>query len=264
MSQSSHHPAAWFPMLAMLTSEEVREVCNAGQGVVLVPVGSVEPHGPHLPLSTDTTISEVASLRAARRLADHGYEVFLAPSVPYGVTEYAAGFPGAVSVPAETITSLLHAIAAALLKDGWRHVCFVNNHLEPAHDRAVRAACEGFEAGRVSVACPLTRRWARTLSEEFKRGECHAGRYETSLALAGGVAVRDMYKGLPALSVSLSDAIVAGKKTFTEMGLDRAYSGAPAQASSDEGYDLYTRLEEMIVTEVTEAIAKAPAPRAQP
>jgi creatinine amidohydrolase len=223
--------------------------------VVLVPVGSLEPHGPHLPLSTDTTISEVASLRAAKILAEqHDLDVYLAPNVSYGVTDYARGFKGAVSVPAEVLKGFLRSIAESLIADGWAHVCFVNNHLEPSHDAAVRGAIEGI--AQASVACPLTKRWARTLSDEFKRGDCHAGRYETSLALAGGALVRDEFKKLPKVEVSLADQIKAGKKTFQEMGLDRAYTGAPGEATKEEGEELFDRLAEMIVTEVTEGLAR--------
>lgn len=254
---SSRHPAAWFPLLSRLTSDEVREVCDGGKAVALVPVGSAEPHGPHLPLSTDTTISEVAALRAARRLVDErDIDAFLAPSLPYGVTDFAKGFPGAISVPAEALTGMLRGIVQSLVTDGWAHVCLVNNHLEPAQDAAVRAAIVGVPEGRASVACPLTRRWARTLSEEFKRGDCHAGRYETSLALASGALVRDDFRALPTLTISLSQEIQAGRRTFAEMGMDRAYTGAPAEASSMEGDELLDKLAEMIVTEVTEGLAR--------
>src|SRR5262249_5858358 len=162
---------------------------------------SVEPHGPHLPLATDTLISETAAARAATILESRGVRACIAPSVPYGVTDYAAGFSGAIGVPADVLRALLHAIAARLLADGWSHVCFVNNHLEPAHDAAVRAALEGLPTGAASVACPLARRWGRTLSDEFKRGTCHAGRYETSLVLAAGGEVRSAFSALPSLSV---------------------------------------------------------------
>ena len=124
-----------------------------------------------------------------------------------------------------------------------------------AHDAAVRAAIVGLPAGAASVACPLTRRWGRTLSEEFKRGDCHAGRYETSLVLAAGVAVRPSFGELPSLGLSLADAIKAGKTTFAEIGMDRAYTGAPRDATQAEGDALYEKLVTMVVTEITEALA---------
>lgn len=236
-----------------LSTEELRALGKISAAIV--PVGSVEPHGPHLSLGTDTTISVEASVRAVALLRARGVDAFVAPSIPYGVTEYARGFPGALSIPPAVLTSFLHAVVQALLGEGFSHVCLVNNHLEPAHDEAVRAAVREFPPRRASVACPLTRRWARTLSDEFKRGDCHAGRYETSLVLAARGHVRDVRAELPKLAISLATEIKAGKSTFREMGIDRAYTGAPAEGTREEGEELYAKLAEMIATEVTEAIA---------
>jgi creatinine amidohydrolase len=242
-------------LLGSLTYEEVGELLAVGPAVAIVPVGSVEPHGPHLPLDTDTTISLTCAVRAADRLEADGVRAVVAPSVPYGVTDYASGFAGAIGVPADALTPLLRAIAQRLLATGFAHVCFVNNHLEPAHDAAVRAAIDGLPAGAASVACPLTRRWGRTLSDEFKRGDCHAGRYETSLVLAAGGGVRPSFGELPSLDLSLAVAIKAGQTTFAEIGMARAYTGAPRDATTAEGEELYEKLVTMVVTEITEALA---------
>jgi len=241
--------------LAELTTEDVAAARGNALTCVLVPVGSVEPHGPHLPLATDTIISEHAALRAADALRSEGIATYVAPSVPYGVTDYARGFAGALSIPAPVLTAYLEAIARAILDEGFSHVCFVNNHLEPAHDAAVRAAIAALPAGTASVACPLTRRWARTLSDEFKRGDCHAGRYETSLVLAADAPlVRASALTLPRVPISLADGIRGGKSSFAEMGIDRAYTGAPHEATADEGILLYEKLADMIVGEVKDAL----------
>lgn len=242
--------------LADLTYEEVSALVSRGAAVAIVPVGSVEPHGPHLPLHTDTTISETCAARAADKLEASGTSAVVAPSVPYGVTDYARGFAGAIGVPAAALTAMLRAIAERLLDCGFQHVSFVNNHLEPAHDAAVRAAVDGLPEGSASVACPLTRRWGRTLSDEFKRGDCHAGRYETSLVLAAGHPVRATFGELPKVGLSLSDAIKSGKATFAEIGMERAYTGAPSEATREEGDELYERLVTMVVTEITEGLAR--------
>ncbi len=245
-------------LLSAMTTDEVRALVATGSAVAIVPVGSVEPHGPHLPLGTDTLLGEEAARRAVSTLSASGVSARVAPSVPYGVTDYAKGFAGAASVPAPVLTAYLRAIVEALLGEGFVHVCLVNNHLEPAHDAAVRAAVLGLADGRASVACPLTRRWARTLSDEFKRGDCHAGRYETSLVLAADEALvrSDLAAALPVLTTSLATEIQAGRTTFVEMGLDRAYTGAPGLATRAEGDDLYARLVAMIVGEVTEGLAR--------
>lgn len=242
--------------LGKLTTEECAAWLSKGNTALLVPVGSVEPHGPHLPLRTDTRISEEACRRAVAPLRQRGIAACVAPSVPYGVTDFARGFRGALSVPAEALTAFLSAIVRAALADGVGHVCIVNNHLEPAHDSAVRAAVAGVP--HASVACPLTRRWGRTLSEEFRRGNCHAGEYETSLALAAGESVRARFATLAEVETSLSDGIRSGKHSFAEMGLDQAYTGAPARASSEEGEALFEKLVAMVVGEVTEALEVHP------
>ncbi|HVV82120.1 MAG TPA: creatininase family protein [Kofleriaceae bacterium] len=241
--------------LAALTTVELAALVGGGRPVVaLLPVGSTEPHGPHLPLATDVLISEAACARAVGDLDARGIVALVAPAVPYGVTDCAAGFAGAVSVPPAALTAFLSAVADGLLAQGLAHVCLVNNHLEPAHDAAVRAVAR---PGQVSVACPLTRRWARTLSAEFKSGACHAGRYETSLVLAAEPALVDdaARATLPPVPVSLSQQLAAGVTTFTAMGMDAAYAGAPADATAAEGAELLGLLAAMVVTEVVEALA---------
>jgi creatinine amidohydrolase len=248
------------PLARMTTSELAAALAAAlatgKRAVVLLPVGSVEPHGPHLPLDTDTVISQAASTRAGVLLEGEGLLVFVAPSVPYGVTNFAEGFAGAVSVSSAALTAFVQAVVDAYLAGGFVHVCVVNNHLEPEHDAAVRAAVAGFPPGLASVACPLTKRWARTLSDEFKSGACHAGEYETSLVLAAdpGAVRREAAAALPALTVSFSEGPGADKTTFRAMGMLEAYTGAPALATAEGGERMLERLATMIVTEVKEAL----------
>jgi creatinine amidohydrolase len=243
--------------LGEMKTDEVKALLAAGRVAVLLPVGSVEPHGPHLPLVTDTIISVKAAEIAVLRLGSVGLAAVVAPPVAYGVTDFAEGFAGAISVPAEALIGYLRAVINGYLAAGFFHVCLVNNHLEPAHDAAVRASIEGIAVGRASVACPLARRWGKTLSDEFKSGACHAGRYETSLVLAAAAESVDenAMRSLPPLSLSLSDGIKAGARRFADLGMARAYTGAPAEATADEGRELYERLGEMVATITLESVA---------
>lgn len=245
------------PSLVGLTSEGLRALLSGPSPcVALLPVGSVEPHGPHLPLGTDTTISAASAERAAVMLRARGLNAVLAPAVPYGVTRFAEGFAGAVSVAPEALSAYVKAVTEGLLAAGFSHVCVINNHLEPEHDAAVRGSIAGLPRGRASVASPLTRRWARTLSPEFKSGACHAGRYETSIVLCAspGSVDKEAARALPDVAISLSDGIREGRSSFRAMGMDRAYTGAPREASAEEGSEMLDRLAEMIVTEIEECI----------
>jgi creatinine amidohydrolase len=243
--------------LARHTTASLEQLTAGKLGVIaLVPVGSTEPHGPHLGLGTDVIISAAACLRACELLDKRGTMVgVIAPAVSYGVTECATGFQGAVSIPAAVLTQYLIAVVDGLLASGIRHVCLVNNHLEPAHDAAVRAAIVGRDK-KASVACPLTKRWARTLSAEFKSGQCHAGRYETSIMMAAAPELvnEPLRTRLPSVPISLSDKLREGVMTFEEMGMQAAYAGDPANASIAEGEQLIQRLGEMVVGEVLEAL----------
>ncbi len=247
--------------LARHTTASLTDLVGGKRGVIaLVPIGSTEPHGPHLGLGTDVVISAAACLRAAELLEKRGTMVgVIAPAVSYGVTECATGFAGAVSIPATVLTAYLAAVCDGLLASGLRHVCLVNNHLEPAHDAAVRAVLEG-RGSKVIVACPLTKRWARTLSAEFKSGQCHAGRYETSIMMAAAPEfVNDSMRGVLApVPISLSDQLGAGVTTFQAMGMELAYAGDPAAASVAEGEQQIQRLGEMVVGEILEAMGIKP------
>lgn len=233
-----------------MTSPKFGALVESGSLVVLLPVGSVEPHGPHMSLATDTVISIAAAKRACAKLEEAGLTPVIAPPIPYGVTECAAAFPGAISIPATVLTDMLGAVADAYLAGGAVHVCVINNHLEPAQDQAVRGVLEGRE--RVSVACPLSRKWGRTLSAEFKSGACHAGQYETSIVLAcdPGLVDQALCDSLPEVPISLSEKLLAGTTDFLEMGMDQAYAGTPAEASASEGQATLERLAEMIVGEI--------------
>ncbi len=249
--------------LDALTTFELKDALERAPSIALLPVGSVEPHGPHLPLATDSVISEEASERACALLRERGLSAFLAPTIPYGVTDYAAGFVGAMSIAEDTLVAFVGSVVDGLLAAGFQHVSLVNNHLEPAQDRAIRRVAETRATGSVSVACPLTRRWGRTMGDEFKSGACHAGEYETSLMLAARASERSAVRphdALPSLSISLSQAIRDGKATFREIGMDHAYTGAPARATKEEGDVLYEKLAKMIVTEVLEALDLSPRP----
>ncbi|HEY0190135.1 MAG TPA: creatininase family protein [Kofleriaceae bacterium] len=243
--------------LARHTTASLRALLDGKKPLVaLVPIGSTEPHGPHLGLATDVIISAAACVKACDLFARKGpLTAVVAPAVPYGVTDCAAGFAGAVSIPAPVLTAYLAAICDGLLAQGVRHVCLVNNHLEPAQDAAVRAVLDGRDK-KVSVACPLTKRWARTLDAEFKSGACHAGLYETSIMMAAAPEMVDeaMRSVLRPVPISLSQQLAAGVHTFAQMGMELAYAGDPASATVEEGERMIQRLADMVVGEVREAL----------
>jgi creatinine amidohydrolase len=221
--------------------------------VLLLPVGAVEPHGPHAPLGTDGLISAGMCARAGRALADDPeVRVLVLPALPYGVTRYGAAFAGAVGVSEATLHALVVDVCGALAAQGLDRVVIVNNHFEPEHVATLRAAAA--EAG--ALLLDLTRRrHAQRLTQEFRDGSCHAGQYETSLVLADAPHLVDAgrMRALPAVPVDMPAAMAAGRTDFVAMGMDEAYCGAPAQASPQEGEATFATLTDLLVEAIREA-----------
>jgi creatinine amidohydrolase len=231
--------------LAEMTSPQVEKLVDP---VALWPVGAIEPHGPHAPLGTDTLISVGMCERAAARLRD----AVVLPPLPFGVTRYGAAFAGAVGISEATLRAVVLDVAQALDQQGFRRLVIVNNHFEPEQVATLRAAAE--EAGALYLDL-VRRRNAQRLTDEFRRGSCHAGRYETSLVLADAPQLVDPAAAdLPANEVDMPAAMAAGRTDFVAMGMDRAYCGAPAEATAEEGHATFEMLTDMLV-ELIEAQA---------
>jgi creatinine amidohydrolase len=224
------------------TWEEVRDAA-AGGAVALVPVGSTEAHGPHLPLDTDVVIARAVAERAAAALREKGRRALVFPPLTYGVTDFAAGFAGTVSIGAATLRALVVDLARSLAAQGFDPVVLVNHHLEPAHFAALHEAAAQAAPARVIVPDHRKKPWALQLGEEFCRGGSHAGSYETSLVLAADPGrVRASRMALPARELDLGRAIKDGARSFLELGADRAYLGTPSAATVEEGEALYAAL----------------------
>jgi len=241
---------------------ELRDLLNQSKPCALIlPAGSTEAHGPHLPLSTDVIIAEEMAFRAARALESRGEVALTLPPLAYSVTDFSEGFAGSVSIRAETATALARDILLSLIQQkpgqGFKRIAIANAHLEPAHIATLRAACEAVKAETgVEIAFPdvTRRRWAKMLTEEFQSGACHAGQYEGSLVLsARPELVREEIRlALEPKLISLSQAIRAGARSFIEIGGDQAYFGNPAAATAEEGNRVFDILAGMVVIALSE------------
>ncbi|WP_189321527.1 mycofactocin biosynthesis peptidyl-dipeptidase MftE [Streptomyces flaveus] len=136
--------------------------------LVLVPLGSTEQHGPHLPLSTDTLIARAVARRAAGLLPGR---VLVAPAIPYGASGEHAGFPGTVSIGHEALRHVLVETVRSLALWADR-VAFVNGHggnAETLRAAVVELRHQGHDVGWVGCEVP--------------DGDAHAGFTETSVLL---------------------------------------------------------------------------------
>jgi mycofactocin system creatininase family protein len=138
-----------------------------GAELVLVPVGSIEQHGPHLPLDTDTAIARAVADRMAPALGG----AWVAPAVSYGASGEHQTFPGTCSIGTEALQLVLAELVRSI-RCWARRVVLVNAH--GGNLTAVRGSVEQLRSEGHDVG------WVPCATEDV---DLHAGRTETSLML---------------------------------------------------------------------------------
>ncbi|MEU6201683.1 mycofactocin biosynthesis peptidyl-dipeptidase MftE [Streptomyces sp. NPDC047061] len=192
--------------------------------LVLVPVGSTEQHGPHLPLDTDTVVARAVARRTADALATGPYgPPLVTPALAFGASGEHAGFPGTVSIGHEALRAVVVELARSLSLWASR-IVFVNGH--------------GGNTATLDGALALLRTeghdavWAGC---EAPGGDAHAGRTETSLLLhlepervRLDAAVAGDTRPLPVL---LPELTARGVRAVSASGV----LGDPSGATAEEG-----------------------------
>ena len=166
-----------------LTTDDCRDGALRG-AVAVLPVAAVEQHGPHLPLGTDTLIAQGYLDRAAALIPD-GLDVLLLPVQAVGKSDEHAGFPGTLTLTAETALRAWTEIGASVARAGCTRLVIVSAH---GGNSAVIDLVAGALRGLGLVA--VTTSWSRLgvpdglFPEDEIRHGIHAGGIETALMLA--------------------------------------------------------------------------------
>lgn len=264
--------------LAELTWPEARRLAHSRRSVVLLPLGAIEQHGPHLPLSVDWIGSEELARRVAPHLRRRGWRPVLAPSLPYGASPLAAAWPGTVSLTPATTARLIVEVVRSLARHGFRRFVLTNYQADPGHLRAIARARRALAHGaRVQVlvagfapddgrANPmLDPRVRRLMRSTRPAGEWHAGELETAMMLAVAPALvrRAVARRLPAAWVDWAGALARGARTFEAMNRGgRGYFGSPAAARASTGRRVMALRGRLIATALLTDLAAWP-PRRQ-
>jgi mycofactocin precursor peptide peptidase len=190
--------------------------------VLVVPVGSCEQHGPHLPLSTDTLVAEAL----ATALTERHPGAMLAPSLTVTASGEHQGFPGTLSIGSDVMESLVVQLVRSA--DWSRGVVLVNGHGGNRHavDRAV-ARLRG-EGRRVLAWWPVV-----------PGGDPHAGHTETSIMLALHPHLVRLDHAVSGPTPSLAELAERGVKALSETGV----LGNPAGATDAHGRAVLADLE---------------------
>lgn len=207
--------------------------------LLLVPVGSVEQHGPHLPLATDAMIANAVTRAAAESLDDAGTAVLVAPSLNYGASGEHEGFPGTVSIGHEALFVLLAELGRSATR--WaRGVIFVNGH--------------GGNTATLTKVVDLLRYEGRPVawtSTDLPGSDAHAGDTETSLLrhLAPWAVRVDLME--PGVTEPVQQLMPRLREGGVRDVSPNGVLGDPTTSSPHRGRALFDRLVANLVAELT-------------
>jgi creatinine amidohydrolase len=226
-----------------LTMDEFREGLKRTR-TVIIPFGSVEEHGTHLPLSTDTIIP-VEILKVVQERKD----IFVAPPVNYGVCTSTSQHPGTISISPETLRRLTYDLISDSYRKGLRNFILISGHAGGLHMNAIKEVAETLagrlEGIRLAVFSPYELLWSELSEIAETENDSHAGEIETSLILA---VKSELVKGraeeeYPHFPKPL---IVSDKLKYWPGGV----WGNPAKASREKG----ERVIRLVVEKILEII----------
>lgn len=230
-----------------LTWPEINDAV-AARKVILLPIGSTEQHGHHLPLDTDNFLARSVCVAAARQAPS---EILVMPTIPYGYNEHALDFPGTIHVHYDHFVEYCLDVCKSVVHAGFDRVVIIDGHGSNEH------LCE-FIARRATLetdALVASTIWVRLAVEAFERvresglgGASHACELETSayLYLAGSRVQMDKAKdhvggasGHPSSRFVFSD-ISKGRGAmtlvrWTSSATPTGVSGAPTLATAEKG-----------------------------
>lgn len=218
------------------TSEEFK---NKGYDTVVIPVGSVEAHGIHLPLGTD-----IFSPRKFCEIVDEsiGDTLWIAPEIPYGNCYELSIYPGTVTMPSEAMAEYIYYIGKSFYNNGIKNIIFLNGH--GGNITALNLAAEKLVKIGAVVS---TINWWMDFSKEIltiTEGQGHGGEDETSAILSYDEGMVHMDKACCNKNIQLYPVKFQdrGKTIF-----ENAITGDATLATKEKGDKIFNVVAERII-----------------
>ena len=170
-----------------LSTKEAAQAAKDGR-VVIFPIGSVEEHGEHLPLCTDSTQPEYIALEVAKKTG-----CIVAPPFRYGICNATRNFPGTITIQFDTLYKIAHDVLSELIRNGFNRIIILSGHAGNSHMVALRLAAqdiviksdEAGEGGKVRIMVLSDFDFAEELTPKYAdKNDGHAGTLETSRMMA--------------------------------------------------------------------------------
>ncbi len=159
---------------------------------ILIPTGSVEVEGPHLPLAVDSIVAQAV----AKRVAEKGH-FLVAPLLNIGYSEWHMGFPGTLSLRVTTVSQILRELSYSFIDYGFQRLVFINSHV--GNDWSITELANEITRRRVARVAmvnlwALGNEMAKNIPELVEKKFLHAGEIMTSVVMALRPDLVDMKK----------------------------------------------------------------------
>ena len=248
----------YFPYL---TWREIAQMPNKENVVIIQPVGAIEQHGHHLPLVVDSAISVGVLGKALDKLPIE-IPAYALPCLYYGKSNEHAGFPGTISLSAETLLAVIKETALSIYQAGFRKLILMNSHGGQPQIMEIVARDLHQEYQDFQVFPWFTWRVPNIASELLTPKELelgiHAGDAETSLMLAllpeqvkMDLAVKEYPRNLPQNSLLSMEGSLPFSWLTREVSTTGTMGNATT-ASKDKGDHILESLAQGWVQAITE------------
>ncbi len=242
-------------LLENLAWPEIAELREKNGGLLLLPLGATEQHGPHLPVAMDTLLAEAVSHAASEKTG-----VPVMSALRYTVSQgHTPKWPGTFSLRHETFIATLRDIAAWAVATGWKRLLFVNAHF--GNDAPARVAVDQLRLahlGKLQVGLVNVFQLSEPIWKCYTAdaGDLHANCAETSLML-------HLYPNLVHMD-RLEKADDPDRTAGTLFSYPVAQTslngvtGSPSQATREEGETLFDEMVASLSKKITSAISETP------
>ena len=188
---------------------------------VILPIGAVEEHGYHLPLSTDGDIAQAIADEVGRRTG-----ILVAPMVWYGICNSTRGYPGTISLSFDGLRSLVTDLVESLKETGFKEIFFLPGHLGGSHIQAIKEGGQAVERAKLY----LLDYSKVSHADIFETAPFHACEAETSLML-------HLFPEKVRFEYAVDEKVEFHKYTLNQ-GLKKTDSGVwgtPSKATKEKG-----------------------------
>jgi len=213
--------------------------------VIVIPIGSTEPHGPHLPYGTDTFMADGISAEAVRLANQEGARVLRLPPLPIGNNVNFKDLPFACRIRVETLMTVLMDLVTYGVEEGVRKFVIFNCHggNEAAMTASLRQIFDRFQNTAFVSACTIGSFSSEVSKELFLDGSPHAGDFETSLMqfLAPEIMPRVRPVSAPLQKPSL-EALAEGRVVWVRNWahlMPGSFAGEPGLATAEKGEQFF-------------------------